>query len=313
MKKLKSNSKCFILLCFILFSILLAIPSFINNSNKTVHASNTDSLHDYTTYDSINNIDNKITYPSMTVHFIDVGQGNCILVQSNHSNMLIDSGENMYSWYVVTYLKKCGVNKLDYVIATHAHDDHIGGMEKIIDNFQIDNFIMPKKTNTTSCYIDMLTKLTEHNISIISPIQLSSYNLGCGSFTILSPNIDSEELSINNSSIMVKITDCNNSFLIGGDTEKSQEKLLVKQGIDLSANVLLLNHHGSKTSNCKDFLQAVNPNVAIISVGESNQYGLPSQDVLERLDKLSIPYFSTANCGTIVISSDGNSMEFHYE
>lgn len=254
----------------------------------------------------------KIEYPTMSIHFIDVGQGNSILVQSNNENMLIDAGENASSIKIINYLKKCDVEKLDYVIATHAHDDHIGGMKKIIDNFDINTFFMPKRTNNTNCYLDMLEALSEKNVLIKAPIQSKTYTLGCGFFTIISPDMDSEDLSINNSSITVKITDVNNSFIIGGDIEKNQEKILVKQEIDLSAKVLLLNHHGSKTSNCLEYLNAVNPKIAIISVGNANQYNLPSKDVLDRLYKLNIPYLSTADCGTIVISSNGDSIEFDY-
>ena len=257
---------------------------------------------------SINSIDK--SNATMQVHFIDVGQSNCTLIQSKDYNMLIDAGDNLSGNKIVNYLNNLGITKLNYVIATHAHEDHIGSMYDIINNFKIDTFFLPRKTHNTSTYLEMLEALDANNISITSPIYLKSYPLGYGEFTIISPIIDSNELSINNSSITVRITDSNNSFIIGGDMEKKQELSLVNQNIDLSADVLLLNHHGSNTSNSLKFLQEVNPSMAIISVGNGKQYNMPNKEVINRLNSLNIPYYSTYENGTIIATSDGNSIEY---
>lgn len=264
----------------------------------------------YSKADNNSNDNLKSSNASMQIHFIDVEQSNSILIQSKDCNMLIDAGDNTSGYKVTTYLDKLGIKKLNYVIATHAHADHIGGMSDIINNFKIDTFILPSKTHTTNTYLDMLEALDTNNVSVTSPIFLDTYPLGYGEFTILSPIVDSTDLSLNNSSITVKITDGNNSFIIGGDIEKKQELKLIEQDIDLSADVLLLNHHGSKTSNSLTFLHAVNPSTAIISVGSYSQYKMPSEEVLERLRTLNIPYYSTHENGTIIATSNGNSIKF---
>ena len=259
-----------------------------------------------------NNSDNTInkSNATMQIHFIDVGQGNSILIQSKDCNMLIDAGDSTSGYKIINYLDTLGIKKLDYVIATHAHEDHIGGMADIINNYIIDTFILPSRKHTTDIYFDMLEALDTNGVSVTSPVFLQSYPLGYGEFTILSPIVDSSDLSLNNSSITVKITDSNNSFIVGGDMERSQELSLVNQDIDLSANVLLLNHHGAKTSNSLRFLQEVNPNTAIISVGNGNQYNLPNAEVIARLNNLNIPYYTTYENGTIITTSDGNSIEY---
>lgn len=247
---------------------------------------------------------------SMQIHFIDVGQGNSVLIQSKDCNMLIDAGDSASGYKVVNYLDNLKITKLNYVIATHAHEDHIGGMTDIINSFIIDTFILPSKKHNTDVYFDMLEALDANNISVTYPKFLNTYSLGYGEFTIISPIVDSTNISLNNSSITLKIKNKNNSFIIGGDIEKKQELNLLNQDIDLSADLLLLNHHGSKTSNCLEYLQAVNPNMAIISVGSSTQYHMPSLEIINRLNTLNIPYYTTHENGTIIATSNGESIEY---
>ena len=287
--KLKNNKKISIISIIILSVIAICIISFSFNINIKKSYANSSS---------------------MTVHFLDVGEANCIYISSNNMNMLIDAGNYYDGEYIIDYLKDHNISKLDYVIASHAHEDHIGSMNLIIDTFDIGTFIMPSKQHTTSAYTKMLKSLVQKNIPITRPIANSTYKLGYGYFTVLSTDMDPLSTSINNSSVVVKVCDNNNSFLIGGDIEIDMENQLLDNNVDLSADVFLLNHHGSNTSNSTKFLKAVNPSHAIISVASQNSYGFPNKEVLKRLEKLNIPYLSTANCGNIIAYSNGKTINF---
>ncbi|MEA4960435.1 MAG: ComEC/Rec2 family competence protein [Lutispora sp.] len=245
----------------------------------------------------------------MKVHFIDVGQADSILIQSDEATMLIDGGNNADAEAVVDYIKSQNIKKLDYVIGTHPHEDHIGGLDAVIESFDIGAVYMPKAMSTTKTFEDVLKAISNKGLKVNTPIPGTNINLGSAVFTILAPNSERYE-STNNYSIVIKLTNGKNSFLFTGDAESISEKEMLAKGFDLYAEVLKVGHHGSTTSTTKEFLDMVNPRYAIISVGKDNQYGHPHKEILDRLRKKNIIVYRTDESGTIIASSDGESITF---
>ncbi len=240
----------------------------------------------------------------MKIHFIDVGQGDAILIESNKHYMLIDAGENNKGSDVVNYLKDKGVNKLDYVLGTHPHSDHIGGLDTIINSFTIDKVIMPDITHTTKTFEDVLDAIANRNLKITKAVVGNRYSIGSASFIIISPN-DTTYSDLNNYSVGIKLTNGNNSFLLAGDAEELSEEEMMKNGIDLSADVLKLGHHGSSYSSSSNFLDVVSPTYAMICVGTDNQYNHPNIDTLQKMVDRNIQIFRTDKQGTVIFTSDG--------
>lgn len=248
------------------------------------------------------------------VHFIDVGQGDSTLVISQGEAMLIDSGDKDDSNKIEKYLEKQGVTELKYLIATHPHADHIGEMSEIIDQFQVDKFIMPKvkadMTPTTTIYEKMLKSIKAKGLKITQAKPME-FELGSCKVDLFTPKNDYDNL--NNYSTLVKITDGENSFLITGDCETAEEKDILSQGYDVSAKVLKAGHHGSSTSSGVDFLNKVMPRYAVISCGKGNKYGHPHEETVTRLKKYASHLYVTADVGTIVFSSDGEGLSVSAE
>lgn len=248
------------------------------------------------------------------VHFIDVGQGDSTLVISQGEAMLIDSGDKDDSNKIEKYLEKQGVTEIKYLIATHPHADHIGEMSEIIDQFQVDKFIMPKvkadMTPTTTIYEKMLKSIKAKGLKITQAKPME-FELGSCKVELFTPQKDYDDL--NNYSTLVKITDGENSFLITGDCETNEEKDILSQGYDVSAKVLKAGHHGSSTSSGVDFLNKVMPRYAVISCGKGNKYGHPHEETVTRLKKYASHLYITADEGTIVFSSDGEGLSVSTE
>lgn len=243
---------------------------------------------------------------NIEVHFIDVGQADSMLIRCNSEAMLIDAGTNETKYELRDYIKKLKINKFKYVIGTHAHQDHIGGMDEIIKSFNIERFFMPDVAYNNKSFEEVLDELDKKNINFETPKIGDIYDICDAKFKIIYVGDDS--INLNGSSIILKIIHGNNSFLMTGDTIKEIEKTLLNE--DIESTVIKLAHHGSKTSNSYDFLKTVNPKYAIIEVGKDNTYNFPAKTVLNRLDKLNIKVFRTDLDGTIVVESDGNDLTF---
>ncbi len=251
-----------------------------------------------------------------SVHFIDVGQGDCTLVMSGDKALLIDAGENGHETEVLNYLRSMKIDKLDYIIATHQHSDHIGGLPEVLEEFDADNIIMPRltkaQTPTNSTYTAFLKALQKTNAKIISAKPGLKYSLGEAEFEILGPVTDDCE-NINSMSAVTKITFGETSFLVTGDAEKDEELEIIENGANLDCDVLRVGHHGSTTSSCKDFLDAITPEICVISCGANNDYGHPHDKVMKRLDNYTDEIYRTDICGSIVMTSDGKNIEISYE
>ena len=240
----------------------------------------------------------------MEVHFIDVGQGDAILVKADGHNLLIDAGGNDDEKAIVAYLKAQHIKKLDYVIATHPHEDHIGGLDKVIDSFAIQTFLMPEKENTTKTFEDVLDALIKKDMSVTAPETGKKYLLGKASFTIIAPNGTYGD-TLNNWSIGIKLVNGKNSFILCGDAETEAEQGILAGKNDLKADVLKIDHHGSDSATNEEFLDAVDPKSAVISCGVDNKYGHPAKDTLQKIKDREIELFRTDKQGTVIAKSDG--------
>lgn len=245
----------------------------------------------------------------LEVHFIDVGQADAILIKQGSSAMMVDAGNNADADLVVRYLKDQEIEKLDYVIGTHPHEDHIGGLDAIINEFRVDKVIMPRAVATTRTYEDVLSAIQGKGLKITAPVPGTKYSLGSAGFTILAPNGSFYE-DLNNYSVVIKLDFGSTSFLLTGDAEALSEQEMVDNGHPLKSDVLKVGHHGSSTSTSEKFLEAVDPKYAVISVGQGNSYGHPDQSVVERLKKHGVTIYRTDENGTIKAVSDGTTLEF---
>lgn len=254
----------------------------------------------------------------LKVHFIDVGQGDATLIQQinqdNTYNMLIDAGNNGDGEYLVEYLKDQGVKTLDYIIGTHPHSDHIGGLDDVIKGFQVGAIIMPKVMANTRTFEEVMEAVSDKGLSITSPVPGTSYPLGEAEFTILAPNSD-DYASLNDYSIANRLVFGSNSFIFTGDAEALSEEEILNNfnKRDLASDVFKLAHHGSSTSNTEDFLEAINPSYGIISCGQDNSYGHPHREIMAQLKARNILVFRTDLHGTIVINSDGKDISIETE
>ena len=249
-------------------------------------------------------------------HFIDVGQGDAILITTKSGNILIDTSESGARTKLTSYLERANVSSFKYVIFTHTDADHIGNADYIVKNYDIENVIMPDFTATTATYKRLLDaledKIEQKGLNLIligedDDCQHSGYTFRVGSLinTIISPTKDYNDP--NDMSIVMKSTYGSTSVMLTGDAESKPEQDILKEwaASDLKCNVLKVGHHGSSSSTTQAFLNAVDPTIAVISCGAGNKYGHPHDIVLDRLEKKGITVYRTDKDGTIVLKTDG--------
>lgn len=260
-------------------------------------------------FKNTSNKNNQFEADKMIVHYIDVGQGDSILIQVNNKNLLIDAGPKSDNKKFLNYLSDLNLEKLDYIIATHPHEDHIGNMSDVIDDYKVLNFYAPKVQTTTKTFEKMVESLKSKNLKInVLKKGIDSINLGENTkITVFSPTKDLYE-DLNNYSPVIKIEYGKTSFLFTGDAEKDVEKEILASNGDISADVLKVGHHGSSTSTTQDFLNKVHPIIGVISVGQDNSYNHPNDDTLKRLTENKITIYRTDKDGTVVLSSDGSNI-----
>jgi beta-lactamase superfamily II metal-dependent hydrolase len=250
--------------------------------------------------------------PEIKVHFIDVGQADCILIESEGKFMLVDGGNNEDDEIILDYLSEVGVTKLEYIIATHPHEDHIGALDRVVETYEATKIFAPHKEHTSKTYTDFLEACILKNHTLKQPKVGSEVMLGRCTVTFLAPNKDYGD-ELNNWSIGLKVTNGVHTFVMCGDAEEEAEEDILANGIDLDADVLKLGHHGSSTSTSDAFLKAVSPKYAVISVGEGNTYGHPHKETLTKLKEEGILFFRTDEQGTIIATSDGKEITWNVE
>lgn len=268
-----------------------------NDVDVKVNVTNPESLKDVTIKTS-----KKITsefvsndQTSLKVYFFDVGQADSMLIQNNGENMLIDAGNNEDGETLVNNLKTLGVEKIDYLVGTHPHEDHIGGMDDIINSFEIGKIYMPNVSTNTKTFEDVIDAAKNKNLQIETPKAGDNFTIGKVSCEVAYVGSDKENLNL--SSIIIKMKYNNLSYLFTGDTEAD-----VENKIDFGKiNILKVAHHGSDTSSSEKFVNETAPEVAIISVGKDNSYGHPSNEIIKRYEKVGSKIYRTDEVGNIFI------------
>ena len=244
----------------------------------------------------------------LEVTFLDVGQADSILIENEGQYMLVDAGNNEDGPKLVTYLQGLGITDFSYVVGTHPHEDHIGGLDDIIKNFNIKTFYMPDVITTTKTFEEVLDALESKNIALSIPNKNDTFNLGDATVKVLYVGTE-EESDLNGTSIVLKVTYQNVSFLLTGDASTKVEDSLDRK--DLQSTVLKVGHHGSSTATNEEFLNLVNPKYAVISVGKNNQYEHPHTTVLNTLASHNITTYRTDEDGTIQMITDGVNIEIN--
>ena len=252
----------------------------------------------------------------LSVHYINVGQGDSIYITSGDEGMLIDCGESGDTDRVISYLDNMGVSKINYVVGTHPHSDHMGGMSKIVEHFEIGEMIIPhiddSDTPTTKYFERFLNACAEKNLSLTEAELGRKITLGDAELKIIAPN-SLDYSNINNYSIGLIMHHGENSFIFTGDAEKLAEEEMIEKNLLEDIDVYKVGHHGSDTSSSMDFLNVIKPDYAVISCGEGNSYGHPNDITIENLSKFTDKIYRTDLMGTIVFTSDGKSLDVKTE
>lgn len=259
-------------------------------------------------------IQDTLSSDSLIVHFLDVGQGDSALVQfPNGQNMLVDAGKNDSALKIIKYLKKNGVKRVDYLVGTHPHEDHIGSLDSIIKSFEIGEIFMPKATANTHTFRDVLAAVKDKGLHITTAkAGVSILEDNKLSVKLLAP-CSKEYENLNNYSAVMIVKYDDVAFLLTGDAEELSEKEILAVKADVKAQVLKIGHHGSYTSTSPEFLKAVDPQYAIISVGAGNDYQHPHQVTLDKLKKANVTVLRTDKMGTIIFETDGKDLVLQTE
>jgi competence protein ComEC len=247
----------------------------------------------------------------LTVYFIDVGQADSILVTCDGAAMLIDGGNAGDSDLVYTFLKDHGIERLDYLVATHAHEDHIGGLPGALQYAKVGTAFCPVTEYDSKVFDNFVKYLEEQDVSITVPKPGDSFELGGADATVVGPINPSDEP--NATSIVIRLTYGDTSFLFAGDAERAEEQDILDAGNDLSADVLKVGHHGSESSTSYPFLREIMPEYGIISCGADNSYGHPHDEAMSRLRDADVTLYRTDMQGTIICTSDGQTVTFTTE
>lgn len=245
----------------------------------------------------------------LTVSFLDVGQGDSTFIEFPDGKcMLIDASENEYAKTIIEYIEDKGYSRIDYVVATHPHSDHIGGMADVIEAFDIGKFYMPEKEHTSKTFENMLLAVSEKecNVGYLKAGDVIFEQNDVTAIAVAPCRDNYEELNDYSAVILIEYKDT--AFLFTGDAEAISENDILNAGYDVKADVLKVGHHGSKTSSSSRFIKAVSPKVAIISCGEDNEYGFPKKTIVNRLEKVGAQVLVTYMEGTIVLVSDGEAV-----
>ncbi len=252
-----------------------------------------------------------LTTETMTVHFLDVDQGLCILVQLGDEVLIYDGGERDTSSFVVAYLQEQGITKIDYMISSHYDSDHVSGLIGCLNVFDVECVIGSDYVHDSKLYTSFMDKVEEEGLQVQRPAVGTQYQMGEAVITILAPAEIKNDSNAN--SVAIKLTYGDMDFIFTGDADYASEKAMVQSGIDLDVEVLSLGHHGSASSSSSIFLEATTPEYAVISCGKDNGYGHPHEEVVELLEVMEIDVFRSDMQGTVTVTTDGKTLLWSQE
>lgn len=302
-KRRKKNRIGLWIFGLLILLIIIGAAGKINEKGNTADSTPSEERTETTKKDSV-----------MEVHFVDVGQGDCTLIICDGEAMIIDAGDNNQGTKVQLYLKKHGVEKLKYVVASHPDADHIGGLDVIIYKFECENILVPNCENDTRTYDAFIGSIKAKGYKSEVVDVGNRYSLGGASFEILSPFKDFTYEDTNNSSIILRIDHGENSFLFTGDAlAQAQQTIIYDDELNADADVIKVPHHGANSGYMKAFYDEVTPEYAVISCGKDNSYGHPSASVLNELKSRKTKMFRTDLQGTVIAVSDTMNISFNVE
>ena len=315
---MKKNYKSFILYFLLCCMLLMSACGTIGNSSSIEQTTSPAATIDGKSQESLPKEDAAVVpeisedsvgtfHSDLKVHYIDVGQGDSSFVElPNGETILIDAGIPSQGNVVTNYIKHLGYTDIDYVVATHPHNDHIGGLPTVLESFNVGKFYMPNKEHTSDIFMTMLTAVQSNGCkAVYAKSGLSVVDEGNLKVNFVAP-VSSGYSDLNNYSAVLRITYNKSSFLFTGDAEDVVESELIASGQTLKADVLKVGHHGSGYSSTTSFLKAVKPKYAIISVGR-NSYGHPTVEAMTRMVNAGAEVYRTDEVGTIIITTDGNT------
>ena len=294
-----------------IITVIILIILTITGNDSQIFKSTTSATNDNVSSEVLDNLENVSiqtgndcisTIPqdnNLRVYCLDVGQGDSILITNNNKTMLIDASTNEMGSRVVKYLNDLGIKKIDYLVGTHPHEDHIGGLDNVIKNFDIGTIYMPNVVATTKTFEEVIDAISAKKLKVTSPKTGDKFTVGNAECEVMSIRNDKDDY--NNCSIVIKMDFNNVSYLFTGDAEESVESSRKWPHID----VLKVGHHGSNTSSSKKFLEQIKPEVALISVGHGNTYGHLTQATLKRLSNIGAKIYRTDENGTILLIEKG--------
>ena len=294
-----------------IITVIILIILTITGNDSQIFKSTTSATNDNVSSEVLDNLENVsiqtgndciTTIPqdnNLRVYCLDVGQGDSILITNNNKTMLIDASTNEMGSRVVKYLNDLGIKKIDYLVGTHPHEDHIGGLDNVIKSFDIGTIYMPNVVATTKTFEEVIDAISAKKLKVTSPKTGDKFTVGNAECEVMSIRNDKDDY--NNCSIVIKMDFNNVSYLFTGDAEESVESSRKWPHID----VLKVGHHGSNTSSSKNFLEQIKPEVALISVGQGNTYGHPTQATLKRLSNIGAKIYRTDENGTILLIEKG--------
>lgn len=255
-------------------------------------------------------VDNRVDN-QLVVSILDVGQGDAILIKTPKGKfILVDSGPNTQREDFEKKLREYGVERFEIVIATHPHEDHIGNMDDVFKNYDVSNIYMPKVVTTTKTFQNMMNEIKNKNLKVKTAKAGIKFSIDGVDFEFIAPNNDNYE-SLNNHSVVVKVTYGKNRFLLMGDAEKLSEEEIINKGFDVSADVIKIGHHGSYTSTSENFIKKVKPTVAVLSLGKDNSFGHPHRETINLLNKYNLKILRTDYHGDINFYSDSENIKYN--